>query len=68
MTWSYAGWSQPGAASSSWLLVRVTGVGVPVVIGTVLSISGVVIFGRVPSILDHIWLNDDLESNGSVGP
>jgi hypothetical protein len=27
---------------------------VPVVIGTVLSISGVVTFGRVPSTLDHM--------------
>jgi hypothetical protein len=55
MTWSYAGLA---AAGCGQLLVAVDqDVGawvVPVAIGTVLSISGVVIFRRVPSILDHI--------------
>ena len=46
--------SQRGAANSRWLSVRVIEAwAVPVVIGTVLAISGVIIFGRVPSILDH---------------
>ena len=53
MTWSYAGLVAAGCgqlvvavgqADGTWL--------VPLVIGAVLSISGVVIFGRVPSILD----------------
>jgi uncharacterized membrane protein len=53
MTWSYAGLV---AAGCGQLVVAVGqgdgGRAVPVVIGAVLSISGVVIFGRVPSILD----------------
>ena len=54
MAWSYAGLVAAGCGQ----LVVAVGQGdgawaVPVVIGTVLSISGVVIFGRVPSILDH---------------
>ena len=56
MTWSYAGLV---AAGCGQLAVAVgQGVGawvVPVTIGTVLSISGVVIFGRVPSTLDRCW-------------
>ena len=55
MTWSYAGLV---AAGCGQLVVAVGpgdgGWAVPVVIGTVLSISGVVIFRRVPSILDHM--------------
>ena len=55
MTWSYAGLVAAGCGQ----LVVAVGQGdgswvVPVVIGTVLSISGVVIFGRVPSTLDHM--------------
>jgi uncharacterized membrane protein len=55
MTWSYAGLVAAGCGQ----LVVAVGLGdggwaVPVVIGTVLSISGVVIFRRVPSILDHM--------------
>ena len=55
MTWSYAGLVAAGCGQ----LVVAVGPGdgawvVPVVIGTVLSISGVVIFGRVPSTLDHL--------------
>ena len=55
MTWSYAGLAAAGCGQlavavgqdlAAWV--------VPVVIGTVLSISGVVIFGRVPSTLDRI--------------
>ncbi len=53
MTWSYAGLVAAGCGQ----LVVAVGQGdgtwvVPLVIGAVLSISGVVIFGRVPSILD----------------
>ena len=55
MTWSYAGLVAAGCGQlavavgqdlSAWV--------VPVVIGSVLSISGVIIFGRVPSILGRI--------------
>jgi uncharacterized membrane protein len=53
MTWSHAGLVAAGRGQ----LVVAVGQGdgtwlVPLVIGAVLSISGVVIFGRVPSILD----------------
>jgi uncharacterized membrane protein len=53
MTWSYAGLVAAGCGQlavavgqdlSAWV--------VPVVIGTVLTVSGVIIFGRVPSIFD----------------
>ena len=55
MTWSYAGLVAAGCGQlavavgqdiSAWV--------VPVVIGTVLSISAVIIFGRVPSTLDRM--------------
>ena len=55
MTWSYAGLVAAGCGqlavavgqdAAAWV--------VPVAIGTVLSISGVVIFGRVPSTLDRV--------------
>ena len=58
MTWSYAGLVAAGCGqlavavgldSPAWV--------VPVVIATVLSVSGVIIFGKVPSILDRT-LND----------
>jgi hypothetical protein len=53
MTWSYAGLV---AAGCGQLAVALSEDGaawvVPLVIGTVSSVSGVVIFGRVPSILD----------------
>ena len=58
MTWSYAGLVAAGCGqlavavgldSPAWL--------VPVVIATVLCFSGVIIFGRVPSVLDRM-LND----------
>ena len=55
MTWSYAGLVAAGCGQ----LVVAIGEGggswaVPVVIATVLSISGVVIFGRVPSVVDQM--------------
>jgi uncharacterized membrane protein len=55
MTWSYAGLVAAGCGQ----LAAAVGQGdgswvVPVVIGTMLSISGVVIFGRVPSSLDQM--------------
>ena len=55
MTWSYVGLAAAGCGQlavgvrhdlAPWV--------VPVVIGAVLSIGGVVIFGRVPSILDRL--------------
>jgi uncharacterized membrane protein len=55
MTWSYAGLVAAGCgqlvvavgrSDPSWV--------VPVAIGAVLSISGVIIFGRVPSVLDRM--------------
>ena len=55
MTWSYAGLVAAGCGQltvavgqdlAAWV--------VPVVIGTVLSISGVVIFARVPSVIDPL--------------
>lgn len=55
MTWSYAGLV---AAGCGQLAVAVgqdfAGWVVPVTIGTVLSISGIFIFGRVPAILDRM--------------
>ena len=54
MTWSYAGLVAAGCGQ----LVEAVGPdaawAVPVAIGTVLSVSGVVIFGRVPSTLDRM--------------
>ena len=55
MAWSYAGLVAAGCGQ----LAAAAGQGdgswsVPAVIGTVLAISGVVIFGRVPSTLDHV--------------
>jgi uncharacterized membrane protein len=55
MTWSYAGLVAAGCGQltvavgqglSAWV--------VPVVIATVLTVSGVIIFGRVPSTLSHM--------------
>ena len=55
MTWSYAGLV---AAGSGQLTVAfgedVPEWAVPVTIGTVLSVSGVLIFGRLPSTLDRV--------------
>jgi len=55
MAWSYAGLVAAGCGQ----LAAAAGQGdgswsVPVVIGAVLAISGVLIFGRVPSTLDHM--------------
>ena len=55
MTWSYAGLVAAGCGQLAVALGRDLGAWVvPVAIGAVLSISGVVIFGRVPSVLDRI--------------
>ena len=55
MTWSYAGLVAAGCGQLAVAVGQDVGAWVvPVVIGTVLSISGVVIFGRVPSTLDRI--------------
>ena len=56
MTWSYAGLVAAGCGQLA-VAVGQDDIGpwfVPVTIATVLSISGVVIFGRVPSILDRL--------------
>jgi uncharacterized membrane protein len=56
MTWSYAGLVAAGCGQLA-VAVGQDDVGawvVPATIGTVLSISGIVIFGRVPSILDRM--------------
>ena len=53
MTWSYAGLVAAGCGQLAVALGQTAWV-VPLVIGTVLSVSGVVIFGRVPSILDGL--------------
>jgi hypothetical protein len=53
MTWSYAGLVAAGCGQLA-VAQDLAGWVVPVVIGMVLSISGVVIFGRVPSTLDRV--------------
>ena len=68
MTWSYAGLV---AAGCGQLVVAVgesdATWAVPAVIGTVLSISGVVIFVRVPSTVGHMLAESEPEdTNGSV--
>ena len=55
MTWSYAGLVAAGCGQLAVAIDLDVGEWVvPVAIGAVLSISGVVIFGRVPSILDRV--------------
>jgi hypothetical protein len=55
MTWSYAGLVAAGCGQLAVAVGQDVGKWlVPAAIGTVLSISGVVIFGRVPSILDRM--------------
>ncbi len=55
MTWSYAGLVAAGCGQLTVVVGEDVGAwAVPVAIATVLSISGVVIFGRVPSILDRM--------------
>jgi uncharacterized membrane protein len=62
MTWSYAGLVAAGCGQLAAAVGHGDGSwGVPVVIVTVLSISGAVIFGRVPPILDHMVADDDPE-------
>jgi uncharacterized membrane protein len=55
MTWSYAGLVAAGCGQLAVAVGRDAGAWVvPVAIVAVLSISGVVIFGRVPSVLNRI--------------
>jgi uncharacterized membrane protein len=55
MTWSYAGLVAAGCGQLAVAVGQDAGAWVvPAAIGTVLSISGVVIFGRVPSVLDRM--------------
>ena len=55
MTWSYAGLVAAGCGQLAVAVGRDLGAWVvPAAIGTVLSISGVVIFGRVPSTLERL--------------
>ena len=55
MTWSYAGLVAAGCGQLTVAVGQDVGAWVvPVAIAAVLSISGVVIFGRVPSTLDHV--------------
>jgi uncharacterized membrane protein len=55
MAWSYAGLVAAGCGQLAAAVGQRDGAwGVPVVIGTVLFISGVVIFGRVPATLDRM--------------
>ena len=55
MTWSYAGLVAAGCGQLVVAVGQDDGPwAVPLVIGTVLSISGVLIFARVPSTLDHM--------------
>ena len=55
MTWSYAGLVAAGCGQLTVAVSQdVRAWVVPVTIATVLSISGIVIFGRVPSTLDRM--------------
>ena len=55
MTWSYAGLVAAGCGQLAAAVAEDGGGSVvPVVIGTVLAISGALIFGRVPSTLDRM--------------
>jgi hypothetical protein len=55
MTWSYAGLVAAGCGQLAAAISQGDGSwGVPVVIGTVLAISGVVIFAKVPATLEHM--------------
>ncbi len=55
MTWSYAGLVAAGCGQLTVAVGQnIEAWAVPVAIATVLGISGLVIFGRVPSILDRI--------------
>ena len=54
MTWSYAGLVAAGCGQLTVAIGDVGSWSVPVAIATVLLISGALIFGRVPSILDRV--------------
>jgi hypothetical protein len=55
MTWSYVGLAAAGCGQRAVAVGHVLAAWVvPVVIGAVLSIGGVVILGKVPSILDRL--------------
>jgi uncharacterized membrane protein len=55
MTWSYAGLVAAGCGQLTVAVSRDSGAWVvPVTVAAVLSVSGIVIFGRVPSILDRV--------------
>jgi uncharacterized membrane protein len=54
MAWSYAGLVAAGSGQLVVAIGQDQGPWVPVVIATVLLLSGVVIFGRVPSSVDHL--------------
>jgi hypothetical protein len=54
MTWSYAGLVAAGCGQLTVAIGDVGSLSVPVAIATVLLVSGAVIFGRVPSILDRV--------------
>jgi hypothetical protein len=57
MTWSYAGLVAAGCGQLTVAVGQDVGAWiVPLAIATVLAISGVVIFGRVPSTLDRMGL------------
>jgi uncharacterized membrane protein len=53
MAWSYAGLVAAGCGQLAAAVGQGTWI-VPVVIGTVLSIAAVIIFGKVPSSVDHM--------------
>jgi hypothetical protein len=62
MTWSYAGLVAAGCGQVAAAIGQGDGSwGVPVVIGTVLAASGVVIFARLPSTLHRMLAKDDPE-------
>lgn len=64
MAWSYAGLVAAGSGQLVVAIGQNDGAWVvPAVIGTALAISGIVIFGRVPSTLDHM-----LEEESSSRP
>ena len=55
MTWSYAGLAAAGCGQLAAAVAQDVGAWVvPTTIGTVLCLSGIVIFGRVPSILGRV--------------
>jgi uncharacterized membrane protein len=59
MTWSYAGLVAAGCGQLTVVIGQDGGAVVPVAIATALSISGIVIFRRVPPTLDRILANEN---------